>query len=256
MRTLAGARTVRDQLLHDAEVGTWRYDPDSELYHFSSELALGHESAAAPVPLSMLRLVQHVDDQDKDTEIRERITTEGGSAEGEMRYRDGAGGWKTLRVHYRAGRKLASGKFEMFGVSQNVTELAAARDQARPDVRPSRARDGGGERRRLRDRPAHGPALVVGAVQAIAGPEAMARQERCIRSASITTTKSPRFARAGSAALRPTRSKAIDTRIYRPDGQGRWVRLFTRVQRSPTGENMRAVGLMLDIQRRRCRNSR
>jgi PAS domain-containing protein len=130
MRTLAAARTVRDKLLHDAAVGTWRFDPDQELYHFSSELAPGHATAAEPVPLSVLRLVQHADDQDKDTEIRERLTTQGGAADGEMRYRDGSGGWKTLRVLYRAGRKLASGKHEMFGISQNVTELAVSRDNA------------------------------------------------------------------------------------------------------------------------------
>jgi hypothetical protein len=35
-----------------------------------------------------------------------------------------------LRVHYRAGRRLASGKYETFGISQNVTELAVARDTA------------------------------------------------------------------------------------------------------------------------------
>ena len=46
MRRLAGVRTVRDRLLHDAAVGTWRFDPDQELYHFSSELALGHVTAA------------------------------------------------------------------------------------------------------------------------------------------------------------------------------------------------------------------
>ena len=82
------------------------------------------------MPLDVLKRLQHPDDVEKDAVIRERITAQGGSAEGEMRYRDGDGGWKTLRVHYRAGRRLPSGKFEMFGISQNVTELAPARDQA------------------------------------------------------------------------------------------------------------------------------
>ena len=41
--------------------------------------------------------------------------------------------------------------------------------------------------------------------------------------------------------------ESIDTRIYRPDGKGRWMRLFTRMQRGPTGRAIRAVGLMLDI---------
>ena len=29
--------------------------------------------------------------------------------------------------------------------------------------------------------------------------------------------------------------ESLDTRIYHPDGQGRWVRLFTRVERDAAG---------------------
>lgn len=130
LRLFTAQRSIRDQLLHDAEVGTWRYDPDMEVYQFSSELALGHSGISKPVPLATLKLIQHPDDQAKDAAIRGRITTVGGADEGEMRYRDGQGGWKTLRVHYRSGRRLPSGKYEMFGISQNVTELATERDKA------------------------------------------------------------------------------------------------------------------------------
>ena len=247
MRTLAGARTVRDQLLHDAEVGTWRYDPDNELYHFSTELALGHESAAAPVPLSMLRLVQHADDQDKDAEIRERITAEGGSADGEMRYRDGAGGgWKTLRVHYRSGRRLASGKYEMFGISQNVTELAVARDNA--DLMSGRlelamaAANAGVYEIDLRT----GDRWSSEQFKLIAGPEAMLRQEQH-PFGLYHDDEVPSVYKSWERCLASNAVESLDTRIHHPDGQGRWVRLFTRVERSPAGENIRAVGMMLDI---------
>ena len=130
INAFATTQAVRDNLLKDAEVGTWRYAPDTQTYFFSEEILLGHAGAPQGVPLDSLRKIQHVDDIAKDAEIRERLTSEGGSAEGEMRYRDAEGGWKTLRVHYRTGRRLASGLYEMFGVSQNVTELAAARDNA------------------------------------------------------------------------------------------------------------------------------
>jgi PAS domain S-box-containing protein len=246
MRTLAGTRSVRDQLLHDAAVGTWRFDPDGEVYHFSSELSLGHAGAGAPVPLSMLRLLQHVDDQDKDTEIRERITTEGGSAEGEMRYRDGSGGWKTLRVHYRAGRKLASGKFEMFGISQNVTELAAARDKAdlasgRLELAMAAAKAGVYE---IDLRTSH--RWSSDQFKLIAGPEAMERQEQH-PFGLYHEDELPEVRKSWERCLATNAVESLDTRIYHPDGEGRWVRLFTRVERSPTGENIRAVGMMLDI---------
>ncbi len=121
---------IRNQLLQDGKVGTWRFDPDAELYYFSVELSLGYEGAGAAVPVALLQLLQHPDDQARDTEIRNRITVEGGTAEAEMRYLEADGSWTHLHVHYRAGRQLASGKYEMFGISQNITPVAVARDQA------------------------------------------------------------------------------------------------------------------------------
>ena len=120
----------RDELMHRAEVGVWRYDPDAELYHFSSELSLGHENAQQPVPVALLQEIQHPDDVAQDTAVRERLVREGGTAEGEVRYRDSQGGWKHLQVHYCAKRRLPSGRFEMYGISLNVTPLALARNVA------------------------------------------------------------------------------------------------------------------------------
>jgi hypothetical protein len=80
------AQSTRERLMHDAGIGVWRYDPDADVYHFSSELSLGHGTVGAPVPTATLQLIQHRDDRAKDAAIRERITREGGVAEGEMRY--------------------------------------------------------------------------------------------------------------------------------------------------------------------------
>src|SRR3954463_11985417 len=89
---------ARGRLMHDAEVGIWRYDPDAEVYHFPSELALGHGGNQEPVPVAVLQLIQHEDDRVIDNEIRERLTREEGAAEADMRYRTGDGGWRVLRV--------------------------------------------------------------------------------------------------------------------------------------------------------------
>ncbi len=246
LTTIATSRSVRDRLMLDAEVGTWRYDPDAEIYYFSSELSLGYDTINEPCPLETLKRIQHPDDIAKDAAIRERLTTEGGSAMGEVRYRKAAGGWTTLRVHYRSGRKLPSGKYEMFGISQNVSELADARDHAdfisgRLELAMAAANAGEFE-----------IAMVTGTRWAsdqykeLVGEAALARQatnpfgsyhddeqahvreswERCRRSHSV---------------------ESIDTRLYRPNGEGHWVRLFTRVQRNAAGEPLRAVGLMLDV---------
>jgi len=130
LREIHDYQTTRDQLLLDGKIGTWRFDPDAELYHFSSELSLGHDGAGAPVPVQLLQLIQHPDDRASDTSIRGRITREGGVADAEMRYMGADGNWTHLHVHYRSGRRMPSGRFEMFGISQDITAVALARDEA------------------------------------------------------------------------------------------------------------------------------
>jgi PAS domain S-box-containing protein len=246
LTSIVTARTVRDRLMSDAEIGTWRYDPDAQVYHFSSELALGHSGINEPVPLDMLKLIQHPDDVAKDDLIRGRITEKGGSAEGEMRYRDGSGGWRTLRVHYRAGRKLLSGKFEMFGISQNVTELAVARDTA--DVMTNRFE--------LAMQAAHAGVYEIdlrtadrwGSEQfrSLVGPEGMERQNSDVFGIYMDD-ELPRLRADWLRCLESDSVQVTETRVYRPDGIGRWVRVFMQVQRGPSREPIRAIGLMLDI---------
>tara|TARA_R110000824_G_scaffold366730_1_gene555450 strand:- start:48157 stop:49983 length:1827 start_codon:yes stop_codon:yes gene_type:complete len=126
---------LRDRLLRDGTIGTWRYDPDAELYYFSDELSLGHAEIAEPVSVPTLQLLQHPDDVARDTEIRNRITTEGGSDSAEIRYMEADGKWTHLLVHYRAGRRTVSGRYELLGISQNVTDVAVARDLGQLNLR-------------------------------------------------------------------------------------------------------------------------
>jgi len=246
MRTLAAARNVRDQLMVDAEVDMWRYDPDAETYHISSRAATGAPGDALPVPLSAARTKLHPDDQEKAAEIREHVTVRGGAAAGEIRYRDDAGGWTTMRIHFRAGRKLPSGKYEMLGISQNVTELAVARDKA--DLMSGRlelamaAANAGVYEIDMRT----GQRWSSDQFKLIAGEEALARQERdpfgLYHEDEVATVR-----KSWERCLVSHEVESLDTRIYHPDGQGRWVRLFTRVERDAAGQSIRAVGMMLDI---------
>ena len=246
LHLLTAQRSVRDQLMHDAEVGTWRYDPDTEMYYFSSELALGHSGIAKPVPLSTLMFIQHPDDQAKDGAIRDRITTSGGSADGEMRYRDGQGGWKTLRVHYRSGRELPSGKFEMFGISQNVTELAAERDKADLAMERLNLAMAAGNAGVYEIDTLTGNRWSSDQFKQLAGAEALERQA-AHPFGLYMDDEQPKVRASWERCLVSDKVESIDTRIYRPDGKGRWVRMYTRLQRNASGQNIRAVGLMLDI---------
>jgi PAS domain S-box-containing protein len=246
LTTIATSRSVRDRLMLDAEVGTWRFDPDKELYYFSSELSLGYDRISEPVPLERLRLIQHPADIEKDTAIRERLTSEGGSAVGEARYRKAAGGWTTLRVHYRSGRKLPSGKFEMFGISQNVSELADARDQSdlisgRLELAMASAHAGVFEIDMLT-----GKRWSSDQFRELAGEEGLRRQE-AHPFGLYADDEQARVRESWERCLRTGAVESIDTRIHRPNGEGHWVRIFTRIVRNAKGEPLRAVGLMLDI---------
>jgi signal transduction histidine kinase len=238
------AEDVRSQLMHDAEIGLWRYDPDTDLYHFPSELSLGHGGGGAPTPRATLQLIQHRDDRAKDDDIRERITREGGVAESEMRYLAAEGGWKHLRVLYRAGARLASGRYEMFGVSLDVTLLARARDAAnlsaqRLDLALKASHAGVFEYDYKNDR-----YWVSAEFAALVGPEAMATFES-EPFAFMSPEDRDRALDLGRHAYEGLAVEPINVRLRRPDGE-RWVRIYFEVERSG-GRARRGVGLMIDI---------
>ena len=249
---LVAAIDVRDRLMRDSDVGMFRYDPDTHSFHFSE--ALVRRSAGSGVAgaahLEDILQTLHPDDVDREAAIRERITTQGGTATCSMRRRKPDGGWRHTLVHFVSGRRLTSGKYEMFGLSQNITELIDARDQAsimhdRLEIAMSAASAGVYEIDLRSSERWTSPQY-----QALAGAEALARHsmmpfgmyhdddiaavreswERCLRSQGV---------------------ESIDARLYRPNGGEQWVRIFMRVQRNEHGVPVRAVGLMLDIQQQK-----
>jgi PAS domain-containing protein len=125
-------RATRDRLLLDAGVGAWRFDPDTDLYTFAKELMRNFAGMSPAVPRAMVEAICHPDDLVIERPLRERITTKGGSGEMELRMRlPGAAAWKHQRIILRSGRQLPSGRFEMYGLTLDVTESAAARNEAR-----------------------------------------------------------------------------------------------------------------------------
>ena len=238
---------ARGRLMHDAEVGIWRYDPDAEVYHFPSELSLGHGGNQEPVPLATLQLIQHEDDRATDTAIRDRLTREEGTAEADMRYRTGDGGWRHLRVLYRSGRKLRSGRYEMYGISQNVTDLAQARD------------DANGSARRLKLALAAARAGVFGYDYAKreywVSPEFRDLMGQSVVDAA-TAADDPRvifhpddrdtLRTMGVASVKAGQAVSSEARVMRADGP-LWVRVYWQTENDAAGNPARGVGLLLDI---------
>jgi signal transduction histidine kinase/CheY-like chemotaxis protein len=238
---------ARGRLMHDAEVGVWRYDPDTGLYHFPSELSLGHGDNQDPVPVHVLQTIQHEDDRDIDTAIRDRLTTEEGAAEADMRYRTGDGGWRHLRVLYRSGRKLKSGHYEMYGISQNVTDLAIARDEANASAQ------------RLKLALAAARAGVFGYDYA-KGEYWLSQEFRDLVGdtavASASAADDPRvmfhpddrdtMRAMGVESVKAGHAVSSEARILRPDGP-LWVKVYWQTECDAAGQPTRGVGLLLDI---------
>ena len=244
---LEAQRTIQQthsQLMHDAEVGTWRYDPDNDAYWFSSELSLGHEQSAAPISSATLALIQHPDDIKTDADIRERITREGGVAESEMRYRTATGGWTHLHVHYRSGRRLPSGRYEMLGVSQSITAQAHSRDEANVYAQRLRlalvaAHAGVFEYDYARNAIWMSPEL-----EAMIGPDLVAAM-----TPDALVAFHPDDRPLVSAVTRGAGHggpESADVRILGPDHE-RWVRFYYEVELDADGRRRRGVGLMLDV---------
>jgi signal transduction histidine kinase/CheY-like chemotaxis protein len=238
---------ARGRLMHDAEVGVWRYDPDAGLYHFPSELALGHGGNQDPVPIHVLQMIQHEDDREIDTAIRERLTAEEGADEALIRYRTGEGGWRHLRVLYRSGRKLKSGNYEMYGLSQNVTDLALARDDAnnsasRLKLALSAARAGvfGYDyvEAKYWSTPEFRDLMGQGALDAATAAD----DPRII----FHPDERDAMRQLGEASIKAGHAVSLEARVMRPEGP-MWVRVYWQTDCDATGAPVRGIGLLHDI---------
>ena len=244
---LMAAIDVRDRLMRDADVGMFRYDPDTQLLHFSDALVRRQGGGEATVRMADTVVTLLPEDVAKDAEIRERITTEGGTASCHLRRRKPDGTIRHTLAHFHSGRKLPSGKYEMFGLSQNISEMIDARDKAavmsdRLEIAMSAARAGVYEIDLRSSERWTSPQY-----QELAGAEALNRH--AIRPFGMYhDDDAQKVSESWERCLRSNDVESIDTRLYRPNGGEQWVRMFMRVQRDAKGVPVRAIGLMLDIQ--------
>jgi PAS domain S-box-containing protein len=264
---LREARRARKMLGASAGVGVWSYDPVQNHITWSDELAamLGIDPTVVTTPEDFSRMV-HPSDRKKSMEILGRAVREGAPAQMEHRIRAGDG-WITVRVTVRT-EPAGDDRFIMRGISEDITELAGARDAARRGEQQMR--------RARRDAQASASRLKLALEAAEAGvyeidhvaktfwasPEFQrltGQKEATYEEA--TQLRFPGFhpddlehVRASFRALHSGSKKsgeAFEARILRPDGETRWIRVSHHLKVARNGRWLKAVGLVQDFDDRK-----
>jgi len=235
------ANLTRTSLMRDAGIDMWRYDPDQRIYHVSDN----GEDAHASFPLESVAAFLHPDDTADDDEIRERLTHHGGTGRKELRRSDENGAWRHMQVNFRSGRRTASGLYEMYGLSQDVTAVAAARDEAQEAAK----------RLKLALHAARAGVFECDYETSSVwlSPEFAAMVPADVLAASEANQflmfhedDHPAIAALDERLRAGARSDAIDVRL-RAYGGPRWVRIAVEVQPNDSGRLQRAIGLAIDI---------
>lgn len=128
---------MRDLLMRNASIGTWRYDPDTEEFEFPNVLfELAPDSVGGALTGRSIFLAGreafayvHPDDAINQANAMERVSRNGGMDEYEVRIRKPEG-WNHVKLLIQSGIRLPSGLYEVFGLMQTITDLALARDAA------------------------------------------------------------------------------------------------------------------------------
>ena len=264
---LEEARRTRKMLGASAGVGIWRYDPVTNQIWWSDELIamLGVDPQASATPDAFAKLV-HGRDRKRTQAALNRAVTTGAPAKLEHRIR-ARGGWMTVRVTIQTER-APNGLFVMNGMSEDITELAGARDAARRGEqhmrRAQREAQAGATRQNLALEAAEAGVYEIDHVaktfwaspefERITGQKKASYEE-------ATHLRFPGFhpddldhVRASFRALHSGSKRsgeAFEARIVRPDGETRWIRLSHHLKVARNGRWLKAVGLIQDFDDRK-----
>jgi PAS domain S-box-containing protein len=119
----------------------WRFDPEHKLYDMDADLSrpIGAGDDAMVEAATAIAAVVHPDDSVKLGKAFRRSVASGEPGGAEYRHQLPDGSWSRCRVAWRGIRPTASGLWQMIGVTQDVTELANARDAALREQRAAQA---------------------------------------------------------------------------------------------------------------------
>ncbi len=130
----ADAARTNDLLREAAGVFVWRFDPETGLYDIDTDLAkAGAPGASGSRTITVNEMTSeiHPDDQGRVGEAFFHTLATGEPRVVEYRhFRAGDQGWARLRAAWRGLRPRPSGRWDVLGLTQDVSEVAEARDAA------------------------------------------------------------------------------------------------------------------------------
>jgi PAS domain S-box-containing protein len=256
------ARRTRKQLGKAAGIGTWTFDPLADSIWWSEELIelVGLDVEGRWSSERFYGII-HPRDRVAVRRAMTRAVRTGESVKLEHRVRSRRG-WATMRVTVRT-EAISGSLYRLQGISEDITELAGARDAARrEEQRALRAR---------REVQANASRLNLALEAAEAGVYEIDHVKRSFWCSPeferITGQKNSSYAeaidlrypgfhpddlphiRASFRALHrgdKQSGESFEARIVRPDGTERWVRVFHHLLVNKNGRWLKAVGLIQD----------
>jgi PAS domain S-box-containing protein len=130
----ADAARTNDLLREAAGIFVWRFDPETGLYDIDTDLSRpGAPGASGSRTITADEMTSeiHPDDQRRVGEAFFHTLATGEPRVVEYRhFRAGDSGWASLRAAWRGLRQRASGRWDVLGLTQDVSEVARARDAA------------------------------------------------------------------------------------------------------------------------------
>jgi len=263
---LEETRRTRRQLSESAGIGTWNFEPTENRIEWSRDLQFltgyGPEDISTP---DQFHAKIHPRDRARTASQMGHAVLTGESGALEHRLKVG-GRWTSWRATYRTEPR-PGGIFALKGISEDITELARARDAARRGEMKMR--------KAQREAQASAQRLAVALEAAEAGVYEIDHVAKTFWASpefekitgqgqatyhDATQLRFPgfhpddlEFVRQSFRTLQTGsgRSGAFDARIVRPDGETRWIRVSHHLKVGRNGRWLKAVGLIQDFDERK-----
>jgi PAS domain S-box-containing protein len=263
---LEETRRTRRLLSEAAGIGAWVYEPEGNRIEWSRDLLslTGYASDQISNPDQFYAIVHPADRKHTEDLMGVAVITgEGATLEHRLKV---GGRWTSWRATFRTEPR-PGGVFALRGISENITELAKARDAARRgELKMQKAQ---------REATASAQRLAVALEAATAGVYEIDHVGKSFWASpefvkitgqgdasyqQATELRFPGFHPDDLDFVRESfrslhtgggQAGAFDARIVRPDGETRWIRVSHHLKVGSNGRWLKAVGLIQDFDERK-----